>query len=111
MPSIKVTVDIEIDGVRLGDFPFSHRVQITQEQAFALQQASGGGYVALSQLSPETVLALKSDQQVSLEINGVAAPIVLNPNGFIVIVDGAISAVTVNNASSTTANLEGVIAG
>lgn len=119
MSSIKITVDVEVDGKRVGNFPFSRRIQITEEQAFQYISSTGGGYDSIpsSEIAVIKALVLRPDQAVTLRTqNQSDAGILVNAGGIIALVDvvlnsGASTNATIDNSSGSDAQIEGVVAG
>lgn len=119
MPTIKVTVDVEVDGKRIGNFPVSRRIQITEEQAFQYLAADSAGYhsIPASEIAVVKALVFTADKALTLRLQGQSdAGLVVNENGIVALVDvtlnsGALTNATLNNTSGSTAIVEGVVAG
>ena len=119
MPSIKILIDCEIDGVRANGFPLARRIEVTEIQQFDVTRSTGGGYVATptSDLASISAFILHPDQAVTLRLNAQSdAGIDINAGGIIAIIDAAIDSgaatnATVSNASGSDARIEGIAAG
>jgi hypothetical protein len=117
--TIKISIDCEIDGVRVPGYPLSRRISVDETQQFSVVRATAGGYVATptSDLASLKALILNSDQAVTLRLDGQSdAGIELNAGGIIAIIDATIDAgastnATVSNASGSDAQVEGIAAG
>ena len=119
MPSLKVTIDCELDGERLSGFPLSKRISVTEVQQFDVTRATGGGYVATptSDLASLKALILKASQAITIRLDAQSdAGIELAAGGILAIIDATIDAgaatnATVSNASGSDAQVEGVAVG
>lgn len=118
VPNIKVTIDVELDGKRISGYPFSRRIEITEQQAFEYLEVTGGGYVSIpsSALATLSTLVLKTDKALTLRLqNQSDAGLVINAGGIIALVDvaltsGASTNATLSNASGSDATIEGIAA-
>jgi hypothetical protein len=119
MPTLKVTIDAELDGVRVAGFPLVRRLTVDEAQSFDVTRATGGGFVALptGELGELQVLVLQVDQAVTLRLDAQAdAGIVINPGGVIALVDvdvddGAATNATLSNASGSNVQAKGLVGG
>jgi len=123
MSSLEITIQVKRDGIQLDGFPIIRRLEVDELQGFAYEEANDGDdttFSALpaSQLDTIQVLVVKSDQQITLRLDGQSdAGIVLNAGGLLALIDATIDAgagasnASVNNNSGSTANVEGVAAG
>ena len=123
MPSIKMVIAVEIDGVSLPGFPLTRRLETTEAQALNISKANDGVgvYVTLptvDQLPIINALVVQAiDQAITLRLNNQSdAGITLNAGGLIAIIDavinsGATTNAKVNNASGSNALVRGVAAG
>ena len=119
MPSVKITIDVEIDGHRAPGFPLSRRVEVTEVQEFDVTRATGGGYVATptTEIAAMKALILHTDEAVTVRLNAQSdTGIDLNAGGILAIIDtaldsGASTNATVSNSSGSDAQIEGIAAG
>lgn len=120
MPQLlEVHVTAKLNGKVLPNFPYYRRIQVDEAQQFAVEQATGGGYITLPITSLDTVqaLVLSTNQQVTVRMNGQSSGgLVLVNGGVLIFVDGSIAAssstnVTIDNSSGATAVLEGLAGG
>jgi hypothetical protein len=119
MPSIKLTIDCELDGVRVPGYPLSRRIAIDESAQFSAARATGGGYVSIptADLASIKALVLTSDQALTLRFDAQSdAGIELNAGGILAIIDATIDAgastnATASNTSGSDAQLEGIAAG
>lgn len=97
MPSVKVSVMIEVENEPLKGFPLVRRFEPTNESSFRSTLAAGAGYVTLAsenspglagQLQFFFVQNLSTSSDLNVRPTGLAASeIKLNKGGFIIIVD------------------------
>jgi predicted methyltransferase len=119
MPTLKLTIDCEIDGKRASGFPLSRRAEVDEIQQFNVTRATGGGYVATptSDLASLKALVIHPDQAVTIRLDAQSdAGLELNAGGVLAIIDctidaGASTNATISNASGSDAQIEGVAAG
>ena len=119
MSTLEVTVSVKRDGLSVPGFPWIRRLEVDESQEFGVERATGGGYVALptSEMGEVQVLALRSDKQVTLRLDGQSdAGIVINAGGLVLLMDvdidaGASTNATLDNASGSTALVEGISGG
>ena len=125
MPELKITIQVEQDGVELPEFPLIFREIVTESVPLAVQVAADNDSTTYAQVPgtiPSTlqVLVLGFDQALNFRLNGaVAGSLPMNAKGCLVLVGsniaaGAATNVTVNNPAATgnpNANLVGVAAG
>lgn len=119
MPSIKITIDVEIDGHRVPGFPLARRTEVTEVQQFNVTRADSGGYVATptTEIPSLKALILHTDEAVTVRLDGQSdAGIELNAGGILAILDttidaGASTNATISNTSGNDAQIEGIAAG
>ena len=118
MQTIKVTINVEIDGVQLEGYPLIKRLSVDEVQQFNYEKTDGGGYAAmpLDQLSNIQMLVVKPSKQVTLRLDAQTdAGIVVNANGIVILadvtIDDAVTRAMVNNDSGEIAVLKGIGAG
>jgi hypothetical protein len=119
MPSLKVTLNIEEDGVKVKGFPITEVVSVDESQMFDATRATGGGFVALptGELDSISVLFVRSDVAATLRLDGQSdAGIVLAAGGYALVVGGTIDAgaatnATFSNASGGDAQVKGIAGG
>lgn len=121
MPTLEVTLSLKMNGTELTSlgFPIIRRVEVDEAQPFDVTRATGGGYVALptGELDEIQVLVVKSDQSVTLRLDGQSdAGIVVNAGGIVVLFDtdlddGASTNATLDNSSGSDAQIKGIAGG
>lgn len=119
MPTLEVTVSVKLDGVPVAGFPVTRRREVDEAQQFAVERATGAGYVTLGadDLDEIQVLVLRTDQLVTVRLDGQTdAGLVLTAGGLLVLMDADIDAgvatnVLIDNDSGFVATLRGVAAG
>ena len=118
MQTVKVTINIEIDGVQLEGYPLIKRLSVDEVQQFNYEKADGGGFIAMpvDQLSNIQLLIVKPSRQVTLRLDAQTdAGIVVDANGILLLagvtIDDAATRATVNNASGVVVVLKGIGAG
>lgn len=120
MPSVKVTVNIERDGVAIAGYPVVKRIETDEYALLSTDKTDDGDgttFTQLSSLGSVQFAAVASDQQVTVRFDGQTdAGILLNAGGLILIMDAVIDAgaatnITVNNNLQPTANIETINAG
>jgi hypothetical protein len=110
---LKVTVDCELNGIRLEGFPKIARREVTEGQSFTAVRATGGGYVALplGELTTIQALVLTADQALSVQLGATEeADISLAAGGLIILIDASNTAANakVSNASGSDAEIVGL---
>ena len=119
MATIEVSVTVKLDGQPISGSPFVRRLTADETQAFAVEQATGGGYVTLplTSLDQLNFLLLQPDQSITVRLSAQSDQgIVLQAGGVLLICDAAIAAApttnaTVTNDSGSTAVLSGFAGG
>lgn len=119
MPTLKITLSAELDGVQLAGYPKTRRLEVDESQSFSIEQATGGGYSTLpiQQLGEVQALILEPDQAVTLRLDAQSdAGLEINKGGLIVLFDvtinaGASTNATIDNASGSTVKLVGIAGG
>jgi len=69
------------------------------------------GAISLGPVTTATVVYVKSDQTVTVKHNASATAITITANGFILLFNTSVTALTVTNASGSTANMKIYFAG
>lgn len=120
MTTIKVRIEVEVDGVAPDGFPVTRRIEVDEIQSFAYEKVDGGGYEALPADKLDTIqaLVLTADKAITLRLDGQSdAGIVLNAGGLMIVLDATIDAgagasnAKLDNSSGSTANVKGVAGG
>ena len=122
MPTLKATVNLELNGISLSGYPVVKRLEMDESQEFRYEKVDDTDavtFVALptSQIDSIQALAIQTDQQLTFRFDGQTdAGILLNAGGLILIIDATIDAAaatnaTVNNNVQPTANITGIAAG
>ncbi len=122
MPTLKATINLELDGVSLSGYPLVRRLELDESQQFRYEKVDDGDgttFIAVptAQIASIQALAIQSDQQVTVRFDGQTdAGILLNAGGFILVMDATIDAsaatnATINNNLQPTANIQGIAAG
>jgi len=122
MPTLKATVNLELNGVSLSGYPVVKRLEMDESQEFRYEKVddtNGTTFIALptSQIDSIQAIAIQTDQQLTFRFDGQTdAGILLNAGGLILIIDAVIDAAaatnaTVNNNVQPTANVTGIAAG
>lgn len=119
MPTLEAVVILKQDGQILPGYPISRKVTVDETQQFAVESATGGGYVTLpiTSLDQVNALVLQPTQQVTVRFSAQSDQgLILNAGALLVIIDSAIAAaaatnVTANNGSGSTAVLSGLAGG
>lgn len=116
MPSVKVTVNIEIDGEPLRGFPYVRRFEPADRDSFEATIATGAAFVAFpssGQVALKQFLffsPLGATMAVKLQGDGTA--VTLNKGGICLIVDSTdIASPTIQNNSGSGAKAIGMLAG
>ncbi len=124
MPSIKVVVDVEVDGVKVPGFPLTRRLSVDEVQHFDYEEAADNDSTTYSTLPTTQLATIQSlvlrplEQPITLRLDAQSdAGIIINTGGLIVIIDATIDAgastnATVNNPdASALSRLKGFAAG
>jgi len=124
MPSVKVVVDVEIDGVKVPGFPLTRRITVDEVQHFDYEEGADNDTTTYSALPTAQVASIQAlilrptEQPITLRLDAQTdAGIIINAGGLIVIVDATIDAgattnATVNNPdASALSRLKGFAAG
>lgn len=124
MPSIKLTVDLEIDGVKVQGFPLTRRLTVDEVQHFDYEEAADNDTTTFSALPTAQIASIQAlilrplEQPITLRLDGASdAGIVINAGGMVIIMDATIDAgastnATVNNPdASALSRLKGFAAG
>jgi len=106
MASVKVTVDVEVDGVKVEGFPLIRRISTDEIQHFNYEEAADNDATTYSdlpvaQLTSIQVLVLRPlEQPINLRVDGQTdGQIEISPGGFVVMMD------IVDNAGSNRARV------
>jgi hypothetical protein len=114
MAQIRVSVIVEVDDVPVANFPLFYRQAPTVVQPLVRTQTSGGGFIAVPSTAMTTIQTaiFQSDQTLSVAFNGVVgSPITLSAGGVLAVLNTSLTALSASNASGSTANLRGLLAG
>ena len=124
MPSIKIVVDVEIDGVKIPGYPLTRRISTDEVQHFDFEEAADNDSTTYSALPTAQIASVQAlvlrplEQPITLRLDAQTdAGIIINAGGLIVIVDATIDAgaatnATVNNPdASALSRLKGFAAG
>lgn len=111
MASVIVEVKFSIDGEPIRGFPLTRRLAVDEIQtAKPYEKTSGAGFVDLpiAELGTIQYLLIEPDQATTYQFaDGAAGNIALNANGFILIVNGNLTATPeVENTSGNTAKIK-----
>ena len=122
MPSLKVSLNLELNGVSISGYPVVKRLELDESQSFRYEKVDdtdGVTFVTLpiDQMTTIQALLVETDQQLTFRFDGQTdAGILLNAGGLILIMDATLDAsattnATVNNNVQPTANIKGIAAG
>ncbi len=122
MPTLKATVNLELNGVSISGYPVVKRLELDESQEFRYEKVDdtdGVTFIAMptGQIDSIQAIAIQADQQLTFRFDGQTdAGILLNAGGLILIIDATIDAAaatnaTVNNNVQPTANITGIAAG
>lgn len=116
MPSVKVTVNIEIDGEPIRGFPYVRRFEPADRDSFEATIATGAPFVAFptsGQITLKQFLFFcPLGAAMAFKLQGDGTSITLNKGGFVIVVDSTdISAPTIQNNSGAGAKAIGMLAG
>ncbi len=122
MPTLKVTVNVELDARSLPGFPVIRRLEVDEAQQFQYEKVDdtdGTTFVAIptGEIAALQAFILETDQQVTIRLDAQTDQgIVLNAGGLLIIMDatidsGATTNAKINRNGSTTANIKGIGAG
>lgn len=122
MPTLKATINLELNGVSVAGFPVVKRLELDESQEFRYEKVddtNGTTFIAVptAQIASIQALIVQADQQLTFRFDGQTdAGILLNAGGLILVMDATIDAsaatnLTVNNNVQPTANITGLAAG
>ena len=124
MPSVKLTVDLEVDGVKVQGFPLVRRITVDEVQHFEYDEAADNDSTTFSALptaqiaSVQALLLRPLEQPITLRLDGQSdAGIIISTGGIVIIMGATIDAgaatnATVNNPDATAVSkLKGFAAG
>jgi hypothetical protein len=113
--AFRLHVDADLVGLVTAAVPYGRRVEFAQAFAVDYDQASGVSFVAVPASTSLTTLAgviLRSNKTVTVRISGQSDQgITLNPGGILIVFDGTMTGVTVQNNSGATAHIDGAVLG
>jgi len=107
MPTLKLTVLVEQDGLPLVISPIIRRVVVDDVQGFYYQLASGGGDVALptNQIAALDVLVVQAlERATTVKLPSIA----LDAGGVVIVCGGTPTTPTIANASGQPVTVQGV---
>jgi len=114
MPTLKATVNLELDGVSVAGFPVVKRIETEESSTIDFDKTDDGNsttFTAVSNLASLQAIAITTDQQLTFRFDAQTDQgIVLNAGGLILMMDVTIDAssqtnVVVNNNLQPTANV------
>lgn len=123
MPELVITVQLELDGVAIPNFPVVERLVVTDAATFnSLQFAPGGAasLVPASAENPLQVLVLTTDTQVSVGINSGAPPpfpvFTMEANSLLVLFNTTVAStptgsIQITNGTTGNATISGAVGG
>lgn len=114
MPTIRVSVVVEVDDIPVANFPFFYRASPNAAQSIADVQATGASFFTIPTTAMATIQTaiLQSSQATAVAFNGVTAtPITMNAGGVLLVLGASLSALSVQNNSGANSNLRGFVAG
>jgi hypothetical protein len=118
MPTLKLTVQADLDGVPLRGFPLVRRLPVAEVQGFETMHTPGGFVsLPLSELSTVAALILRSDQAATLRLDGQSDKgIDVKAGGLVILFDVLLDAgptlnATVSVPGAVPATLTGVAGG
>lgn len=116
MASVKVTVNIEVDGEPLKGFPYVRRFEPVDRESFDATIATGAPFVAFpttGQIALKQFLFFQAlGATMAFKLQGDGTAVTLNKGGFVLVVDTSdISAPTIQNNSGSGAKAVGMLAG
>lgn len=120
--TLEVTIQATLDGDPIPGFPSRKSITVDESTLFTYEHANDGDTTTFttipgSKLATVQALLLKSDQAVTVRLDGQSdAGIVLSAGGILIILDATIDAgattnATINNNSGSTANVKGASIG
>jgi hypothetical protein len=106
MPTFRVSVYVEVDDQPLTNFPIVRRITTTDSQPLRTTRAAEAFTPLPSgEMTTIAVAIVQANQAVQVAVNGVTtAPIQLNANGLLILVDTALTAVAVQTTATTQLN-------
>ena len=115
MASVKVTVNIEVDGEPLKGFPVVRRFEPVQRQGAEINQAANAAFVSFfDSLTNHSFLFFQPlGANMAIRPTGtVGSEVTINKGGFILIVDTAnFTGITIQNNSGGTAKYQALVTG
>lgn len=123
MPELVITVQLELDGVAIPNFPVVERLVVTDAATFNSLQFPPGGSTALVPASAENplqVLVLTTDTAIDVGIATGAPPplptFVLNANSLLVLFNTTVAStptgsIQITNGTTGNATISGVVGG
>ena len=111
MAVARATIDVEVIGQGNLDFLGSVSIDEANIRKYEVADSTTDEAVNVAGVAAVDVFAVKSDQAVSYKLNGSSDAVTLDANGFHALFGTNITAMTVTNASGSTANIEILMAG
>lgn len=116
MASVKVTVNIEVDGEPLKGFPYVRRFEPVDRESFDSNIASGAAFVTIPTSGQVAIYQFLFFQalgaQMAIKLRGDGTQVTLNKGGFILVVDSSDQiGTTIQNNSGGAAKAVGMLAG
>lgn len=119
MPVLKMTLNMELDGVPVSGFPKIRRLSVDESQQFRYEEADDGDTTTFSalptdQLAEIQALCVEADQVLTYRFDGQSdAGVTVNAGGLLLFFNvdidaGASTNATVNNNSGSAANVKGI---
>jgi len=106
MPSIKLSVNLEIDGVTVTGFPLIRRLSVDEIQHFDYEEGADNDTTTFSALPTAQIAAIQAlllrplEQPITLRLDAQSdAGIIINAGGLIIIMDATIDAGATTNAT------------
>jgi hypothetical protein len=117
MPTLRITVSIDVDDVPIATSPIIRRISPAESQPMTAIRATSASFVALPTGEMTTniqALILQADQTVAIGVNNSATnPITLNPGGVMILFDCNLTGGSplLQNNSGQSATVRTLIAG
>jgi hypothetical protein len=115
MPTIKVSILVEVDDVPVPNFPIVRRLTTQDAQPLRTTRPSNPGVftpLPSGEIATIAVAMLQANQTLAVALNNrIDAGFTMNPNGIMVLVDTALNAVSIANATGSIAQVSALIAG
>jgi hypothetical protein len=116
MASVKISVDIEVDGERVRGFPIVRRFEPVDRESFDSSLATNATFVSIPSTgqigSTQALFFQPIGAAMAFRLAGDGTAITLNKGGFVLVVDASgFTGTTVQNNSGSTAKAIGFLAG